>query len=168
KIRIRYNSQYLEPREDTKSLMTVLTNAREADKGIITIRKQVDQSLLRNVKDIMEDLFERRIQASDEDELITEIRELMDEEQQKIEIYKLKYTRKAYPGMSLLDKGLEYFEQFNKSIDNIAYFKLVEELEDNLIDWFEDIESVKEFFDTNHQTIFDSGLDALEKYEDIK
>src|SRR5699024_1567977 len=161
KIRIRYNSEYLEPREDTKNLMTVFTNAREADRGIITIRKQVDQRLLRNVKDIMEDLFDRRIQASDEDGLITEIRELMDGEKDKIETYKLKYTRESYPGMSLLDKGLEYFDQFNKSIDNITYFKLVEELEDNLIDWFEDIESVKEFFDTNHQTIFDSGLDAL-------
>src|SRR5699024_5083647 len=35
-------------------------------------------------------------------------------------------------------------------------------------DWFDDIQYVKSFFDTNQQSIYDKGLQAMETYEEVK
>lgn len=168
KIRISYNAEFLELGSNTNQLMTVFTKTSESDKAIITIRKKVDESLIRNVKSIGQELFNRSIQAHDEDELKVEIRQLMDTEMNLIKQYKAKYAKSEYPGLSLLNKGEKYFSQFNNSLDNLSFFNLFVELEDDLGDWFEDIEDVKNFFDTNHISIFNGGLVATEKYNEIR
>src|SRR5699024_914079 len=132
KIRIRYHTEYLDPQEDVDVLMTVLTNIREADKAIVQERKKVDERLIRYVRGIIDELFGRRLQATDEDGMIAEIRELIDRQIEQIEQYKLKHNRPEYPGLSLLDKGLEYFNRFDKSLDNLSFFKLFQEMEDDL------------------------------------
>src|SRR5690625_5280110 len=78
------------------------------------------------------------------------------------------YQGRKYPGMSLLDKGLEYFIQFDKSIDNLTFFNRYQEMEDDLATWFDDIYYIKSFFTTNQQNLFDNGLAAIEKYVDVK
>ncbi|TXL64464.1 BREX system P-loop protein BrxC [Cerasibacillus terrae] len=167
-IRIRYNAEYLEPAENAKTLMTVFTKAIEADRGVIIVRKKVDESLIRSVRRIVRDLFDNRDLAEDEDGLIKDIRTLIDATEAEITAYKSRYEGRKYPGMSILDKGLEYFSQFDRGIDNVTFFKRMEELEDALGDWLEDVQYVKDFFNSNKKDIFDNGLATLEKYEDIK
>jgi len=168
RIRIRYNAEYLEPREDANTLMTVFTRTKEADKAVIVVRQKVDESLLRSVKRIARDLFNKRDLADDEDGLIKDIRHLIEMKEEEIDKYKKRYEDRKYPGMSLLDKGLEYFSQFDRGIDNLTFFKRFKELEDDLGDWFDDIQYVKSFFDTNQQSIYDKGLQAMETYEEVK
>src|SRR5699024_4561558 len=86
----------------------------------------------------------------------------------EINAYKKRYEDRPYPGMSLLDKGLEHFEQFDHSIDNLTFFKRLEEAEDDIGDWLEDIQYVTNFFESNQKSIFDEGLAAIDHYEDIK
>lgn len=167
KIRIRYHTEYLDPQEDVDVLMTVLTNIREADKAIVQERKKVDERLIRDVRGIIDELFGRRLQATDEDGMIAEIRELIDRQIEQIEQYKLKHNRPEYPGLSLLDKGLEYFNRFDKSLDNLSFFKLFQEMEDDLFAWIDDVELIKNFLD-NHREIFDEALATIDEYENIK
>lgn len=168
RIRIRYNAEYLEPREDANTLMTLFTRAQEADKGIVIQRKKVDESLIRSVRRITRDLFDTRDLANDEDGLILDIRRLIDQKIADIKEYKAMYQGRKYPGMSILDKGLAHFSQFDKGIDNLTFFTRLKETEDDLADWFDVFQYVVSFFHTNQQSIFDSGLQAIEKFEDIK
>ena len=92
-----------------------------------------------------------------------EIEKLIAAQIQDIEKYQIRYENKKYPGMSLLDKGIEYFSQFTKGMDNHSFFTKLKELEDDLYYWVRDITAVKGFFDTNQRKIFDQGLDGLSK-----
>src|SRR5699024_10489885 len=157
-IRIRYNAEYLESQTDTNALMTAFTRTNEADKAIIIVRKKVDERLLRTARSITQDLFDKRDIADDEDGLIHDIRQLIEKKEKEIQDYKTNYKGHKYPGMSLLDKGLEYFSAFDKRLDNLAFFTKLEELEDDLLDWFEDIQYVHSFFHSNQPSIFDNGL----------
>lgn len=167
-IRISYNAEYLHPREDANKLMTIFTKSVEADKAIITLRQKVDERTIRITKQIVRDLFDKTDLPSDEDGLILGIRELIEEQTTEINEYKMMYQGRPYPGMSLLDKGLEYFEQFGKKLDNKEFLDLLIKLEDDLYYWFEDIVNVKSFFNSNQQQIFDEGLAAYEKYDEVK
>lgn len=167
RIRIRYNAEYLEPETDANTLMTVFTKLQEADRAIIIKREKVDESLIRAARRVCRDVFNQSDLAIDEDGLIKDIRGLIDKQVDEICAYKNRYEGRPYPGESILDKGLEYFNQFDKSIDNVTFFTRLKDLEEDLSYWVEDVELVKHFF-SNQKDIFDEGLATLEKYEEME
>lgn len=168
RMRIRYNAEYLEPENDIDTLINVLTKGNEADKGIILKRVKVDENLIRNARTVCREVFNTTDLADDEDGLVRDIRKLIDAQIKEINSYKVRYEDRKYPGMSLLDKGLEYFEQFDSKLDNAAFFLKLTELEDNLVDWEEDFVYIENFFRPDQKNIFDKGLAALTKYEENK
>lgn len=166
RIRIRYHAEYLEPMEDVNKLLTVFTKTAEADQAIVLRRVKVDDRLIRIAKGICRDVFNKTDLADDEDGLVRDIREQMDKQIAEINDYKNRYEGKKYPGMSLLNKGLEYLEQFHRGLDNVSFFTKLKELEDPLLDWEEDIIYVKSFFNTDQKKIFDDGIAGLAIYEE--
>lgn len=168
RIRIRYNSEYIEPPKDTNKIITALVKSSESEKAIVVKRTKVDETLLRTAKSICKDVFNTTNVSDDEDGLLKEIRALIGTQIIEINSYKARYEGRKYPGMSLLNKGLEYFEQFDSKLDSVSFFEKLKELEDNLIDWEEDIAYVKSFFETNQKELFDKGLAAYKKYEENK
>lgn len=169
RIRIRYNSEYLEPGQDTNKLVTVFAKTAEADKGIITKREKVDEALLRRAKKICRDLFPPMDLADDEDGLIQTIRNAISDQVAEINQYKANYATKIkYPGLSLLEKGLEYFGQFTQQLDNVSFLTKLKNMEDDLADWKDDVSLVKSFFSTNQKDLFEQGVNGLAKYEENK
>lgn len=168
RIRIRYNAEYLEPEVDTNKLITVFGKLGESDKALLFRRMKVDVALIQTAKRVCREVFNTTDLADDEDGLVKDIRALISKQIDEINSYKVRYEGRKYPGMSLLDKGLEYFTQFNQKVDNATFFNKLTEHEEDLIDWEEDIVYVKSFFDTNQKEIFDQGLAGLNKYEENK
>jgi hypothetical protein len=168
KIRLRYNSEYLESEESASKIVTVLTKTSEADKGIIIKRLKVDESLIRTAKKVCKEIFNKTDLPDDEDGLVKEIRTLIENEVVEIEAFKARYEGRKYPGMSLLDKGLEYFGEFHKGLDNASFFAKMKELQKDLSYWEEDMTYVKSFFSTDQKDIFDKGLSAINKHEENK
>lgn len=169
RIRIRYNSEYLEPGQDTNKLVIVFGKTAEADKGIVTKREKVDEALLRRAKGICREIFPPMDLADDEDGLIQAIRNAIRDQVAEINQYKANYaTEIKYPGLSLLEKGLEYFGQFTQQLDNVSFLTKLKNMEDDLGEWKEDVGLVKSFFGTNQKELFEQGVSALAKYEENK
>lgn len=168
KIRLRYNSEYLEPEENISKIVTVLTKALEADKGIILKRVKVDEALVKVAKKVCKEVFNKTDLPDDEDGLVKEMRSLIEKQIDEINAYKARYEDKKYPGMSLLNKGLEYFEQFNRGLDNVSFFTKMKELQKDLSYWEEDMAYIKSFFSTDQKDIFDKGLSAINRYDENK
>ena len=169
RIRIRYNSEYLEPGQDTNKLVIVFGKTAEADKGIVTKREKVDEALLRRAKGICREIFPPMDLADDEDGLIQAIRNAIRDQVAEINQYKANYaTEIKYPGLSLLEKGLEYFGQFTPQLDNVSFLTKLKNMEDDLGEWKEDVGLVKSFFGTNQKELFEQGVSALAKYEENK
>lgn len=166
KIRLRYNSEYLEPEDDANKIITILTKSSEANKGIIIKRKVVAPELIRVAKKVCKEVFNKTDLPDDEDGLVKEIRLLIENQVNKIESYKTCYDGKKYPGMSLLNKGLEYFGEFHKGMDNASFFAKIKELQKDLSYWEEDMAYLKSFFNTDQKNIFDKGLAAINKHEE--
>ena len=168
RIRIRYNSEYIEPGKDTNKIITALLKSSESEKAIVVKRSKVDDSLIRTAKNICRDIFNTTNVADDEDGLLKDIQILIETQINEINGLKTHYVDHKYPGLSLLNKGLEYFEQFDAKLDSVSFFERLKELQNNLLDWEEDIAYVKSFFETNQKELFDKGLAAFKKYEENK
>ncbi|MEI0738840.1 hypothetical protein VQ056_23085 [Paenibacillus sp. JTLBN-2024] len=143
-IRLRLNSEYLEPEDG--NTVNALTKASDIDRVIVVKRVIVDEALLKVAKNICKQVFNKTDVADDEDGLIRDIRGLIEDQVKEINALKSRYEGRKYPGGSLLDKGLEYFGEFTKGLDNVSFFTKLRDLEDNLLDWEEDVSYVKSFF----------------------
>jgi hypothetical protein len=168
KIRIRYNSEYLEPEESSSKIVTVLTKSSEANKAIVLKRVKVDETLIRTAKKVCKDVFKKMDLPDDEDGLVKEIKALIEQQKTEIDALKARYEGRKYPGRSLLDKGLEYFSHFSNSLDNPSFFTMLKELQKDLSYWEEDMSYLKSFFNTDQKNIFDKGILAMNKYEENK
>ncbi|KOF08715.1 hypothetical protein AC739_18810 [Planococcus glaciei] len=167
-IRIRYNAEYLEPEQNTNLLVSIFTKTADSDKAIILKRGKVDEKLIRAAKRVAKEVFNKTDLADDEDGLVKDLRLLIEMQIAEINDLKAQYEGQTYPGKSLLNKGLEYFNQFHNGLDNAAFFTKLKELEDDLAYWEEDIMYVKSFFSSNQKQIFNQGLAQYAKYEENK
>ena len=165
KIRLRYNTLYLNTQESHKELMDVFTNNMESAKGIILKREKVDTALISKVRRIARSLFDTVSLPQDEDGMMLGIQDLINDKITKINNYKQMYTNKKYPGFSLLEKGNQLFDQFNNRLDNLTYFNKLVEMEEELGQWDEDFEYVRGFYGSNQKNLFDDGLEILNRYE---
>ncbi|WP_462406686.1 BREX system P-loop protein BrxC [Gracilibacillus sp. Marseille-QA3620] len=168
KIRIRYNSEYLELESDASKIVTVLTKTNESDKGIILKRRRPDERLIKIAKKVCKEVFNKTDLPDDEDGLVKEIRILFDNQVAEINEFKARYEGRKYPGMSLLDKGLEYFDEFHKGLDNATFLAKLEELQKELVYWEENMNRIVNFFGTHQKDIFDKGLSVINRYEENK
>jgi hypothetical protein len=163
RVRIRLNSEYLEPEDGLT--VNALTKSSEVDKVIVVKRVKVDEPLLKVAKNISKQLFNKTDVADDEDGLVKDLRYLINQHMLEIQALKNRYEGRKYPGESLLDRGLDYFGEFTKGLDNVTFFTKLRDLEEKLLDWEEDVTLVKSFFATQRD-IFDKGLRAIEKYKE--
>ncbi|MGG1640412.1 BREX system P-loop protein BrxC [Paenibacillus sp. NRS-1782] len=163
RIRLRLNSEYMGPEDG--NAVNALTKASEVEKVIVVKRVIVDESLLKVAKNICKQVFNKTDVADDEDGLIRDIRGLIEDQVKEINGLKSRYEGRKYPGGSLLERGLQYFGEFTKGLDNVSFFTKLRDLEDNLLDWEEDVSYVKSFF-ASQKDIFDKGLRAIEKYKE--
>ncbi|MBG9596519.1 hypothetical protein ABE17_06340 [Bacillus mycoides] len=168
RIRLRYNSEYLNPDEDVNKIITVLGKSADADKGIVTKRVQVDQKLIRTAKLICKDVFNKMNLPNDEDGLIETTKQLIEQQKSEINRLKMHYNSHPYPGLSLLNKGLEYFSEFTNKLDNVSFFKKLQELENDLLYWEDDMTPLRDFFESEQKDVFVRGLNILEKYQENK
>lgn len=149
----------------TNNTLPTITKTSEQDKVIITPRIAPDEDLLKRVKDIVLDLWNKTNLPDDEDGLALKLRELITSQLNEIDSYLERYEGRKYPGKSLLEKGQEYFEGLKEVIDNSTLFKKLEEMEKDLITWEEDMVYVKGFFN-KQKGIFDNGLRVHKLYEE--
>lgn len=162
-IRINFHGEYIEP--DSKHILNALIKSSDVDKAVITKRVKVDESLIRTARNVAKKVFNKTDIQEDEDGLVQDIKGFIQNEKERINQFKERYEGRPYPGESLLDKGLEYFNEFDDRMDNASFLNKLKELKDPLLDWEEDIKLVTGFFD-NQKPIFDDGLTALQKYNE--
>ena len=148
-------------------LIDALTKPSEVDRTIITKRELADEELLRTARNICKDLWSITDVADDEDGLVEDLNNLIEKQISQINSFKPKYEDKKYPGLPLVEKGLEYFGELNEIDDNILLFKKLEELEEDLEYWKEDFTYVKGFFE-GQKDIFDKGIKAMDRFNDNK
>lgn len=163
KINLRYQGENLTTL--TANLVQTITKSSEQDRIIVSIRQEIDEKLLKSVKAIIKELWDKTNIPEDEDGLSAYIKGLIENQIAEIENYLDRYEGRKYPGRSLLEKGLEYFEGLQENIDNIVFFKELVEMEDDLLNWEDDMAYVRSFF-SNQKDIFDNGLKIQNLYKE--
>ncbi|HDX9577015.1 TPA: BREX system P-loop protein BrxC [Bacillus pseudomycoides] len=161
-IKLQLNSSYLTTGE--RDLVNYLTKRDYVERVIVKKRERISPALMKVVKDLAKEMFEVISLPSDEDGLMNQFNKLLTSEQNKIQVLLANYRNAFYPGQDVLQDGKETIEQLLNISDTASFYNKAKQLQDDFLDYAEDVELVKAFFETQRD-IYDDAVKRLNIFE---
>ncbi|PHS35613.1 MAG: hypothetical protein COA82_04040 [Alkaliphilus sp.] len=163
-------------KNDVKKIVELISKDSNLDSIKIKIVIKADKILLKKAKEIMQKAFNNIYLSSNEkqfkDEIVAFLKRELKEgsingEEVNIEYYLRQHKKDAkypYPGKHILEDGKELIQKIINNKEEVNFFTAIKEAEEDLLDYAEEVEDVKEFFN-NKRKIFDEALEQIENFE---
>ncbi|URZ01942.1 BREX system P-loop protein BrxC [Clostridium felsineum] len=178
-IKVVFNGEVLSP--NNREIVNYVTKRDYIERVIVKTREKVNQKYIDVVKDLNKDLFGFSSLPTDEDGIMSMFKEECRKELSRINEMLVNFSlRTSYPGENVLKDGKKIFSEVIEITDTIDFFKEVYDLENDFLDYAENIDEIKGFFykkengriefssKGEQRIIFDNALDKLSNYEDNK
>ncbi|KGM93221.1 BREX system P-loop protein BrxC [Clostridium botulinum] len=178
-IKVILNGEVITP--NNREVVNYVTKRDYVERVILKTREKVNQKYIDVVRDLNKDLFGFSSLPTDEDGIMGIFKEECKKELSRINEMLVNFTfKKPYPGEKILKDGKSLFTQIVDIKDTIDFFEEVYNLEDDFLDYVDNIDEVKGFFykkdngnidfssKGEQRVIFDDALDKLNNYEDNK
>jgi hypothetical protein len=178
-IKVILNGEVLNP--NNREIVNYLTKRDYIERVILKTREKVNQKYIDAARDLNKDLFGFSSLPTDEDGIMSIFKEECKKELSRINEMLVNFSFKTfYPGEQTLKDGKKLFTEVVGITDTIDFFKNIYDLENDFLDYAENIDEIKGFFykkengriefssKGEQRIIFDSALDKLSNYEDNK
>lgn len=163
-IKLQLNSEYLSLND--RELVRYLTKREYTEKLLVEKRIKISPVLINNSKEIVKEVFNTSALPPDEDGLMRRIKQFIESEISLIDRLLENYQYATYPGKKVLEDGKKAFAELLKIRDTKEFFEEFHSKKDELLDYGEDAQDVKKFFDTDskQKEIFDKALRMVTIY----
>ncbi len=151
-----------------EEIISYITKKQFVEKLLMEVRVRVPENHKKAVRNVTKELFKVSISADDEDTIMKQFQHYCENMITAIERLEPKYENYEYPGKSILENGKKKLKDLVQIQAPLEFFKTIFEKQDDLMDFGEDYEPVKGFFNGEQVTIFTRALDMLKIYEDSK
>ena len=151
-----------------EEIIGYITKKQFVDKLLTEVRIRVPENRKKAVRTVMKELFRETASVDDEDTVMKRFQHDCEKRISEIERLEPKYENYAYPGKEILKKGKKRLSALVQIQAPTEFFKTVFDEQDELMDFGEDYEPVRNFFDGEQLPIFTRVLDMLNIYEDSK
>ena len=151
-----------------EEIIGYITKKQFVDKLLTEVRVRVPENQKKAVRTVMKELFKVAPPADDEDTIMKNFQHYCENRITEIERLEPKYENYTYPGKELLEKGKKRLSVLVQIQAPLEFFKTVFDEQDDLMDFGEDYEPIRDFFGSEQLTIFTRALDMLNIYEDSK
>lgn len=167
-VKLQLNSEYLGIED--RDLVRYLTRREYAEKMLVEKRIKVSPALLNTAREICKEVFNKTALPADEDGLLRRAKKFMEEESGRIKALLENYKYAAYPGRNVLDEGSKLFAELSKIKDTGEFFAMLQEKKEHLLDYGEDSQDIKKFFDPEgkQKEIFDRALRVVKIFRKNK
>ena len=163
KVTIKHSGQTIQPTD--YQLIDFLRKKSETSSTSISIRETISASKMKKVKDILKEYFEVMDVPSDEDGLVRFVVNKFSEEKVNLEKMNDQNSSIAHPGSQEISNALSLIKKvLLAQNDNIALVDTICNLEDDLLDSKEDMQSVKNFYATQIK-LFDNAVSLKREVE---
>lgn len=158
KIHLTLNSRKMTT-QDSDVIKTILKKDMQ-EKIVLSVREVISPRTIQSAKKIMLTLFGLTGIGEKEEEMYTFISNQFSKEQKALERLQLEYRHANFPDKDLVETTIKEIDILVSIKDSTAFFTHLADNEDQLIDQYEEMQAVKEFFKSNQKEIY---LDAKEK-----
>ena len=163
KLTLKYAGAVIQPTD--KKMPDYLRRKTEIDKAIISFRVAPPTALIKKSREFLSEYFNCTLGAvpDDEDGLIAYILEKFTQERSELNgLLSKEYSVAGYAGKSVVENGISLCnELLMHKNDNIALLKKAVEMQEDFLDFSEDVAEVKTFFRVQ-KPIFDNARNLLD------
>lgn len=146
KVTLQYSGNAIQPTD--RHIPDCLRRKTEIKKSILTRRIAISDSLMKKSREFLKEYFNTMDVPTDEDSLIAFVQNRFSA--QRDELQKLlteQYGGKAYPDRAVVENGIQLCgELLSQKKDNTALLEKMTALEDEFLDFAEDLSDVQSFF----------------------
>lgn len=154
--------------KDAEELINYITKKSYVDKLMIEQKVRVSEKEKKITKDIMKELFGTAGNSDDEDVMMSSFIGYADKLTSTLGKLEVRYESTRYPGKHIVEYGKKLLLELVQIQTPTEFFQTVAKKQDELLDFAEDYEPVKAFFNSEQKTIFDKAILYLSKYDDSK
>lgn len=152
-----------------EEIFRYITRKEFAEKLMLDIKERVSTKKKKLAKDLMKDLFAFPCSSDDDEEIMREFLRLANNLKNDIIDLEMKYTDGSkYPGRETIREGKKLFTELTNEEYTNSFFNEIEEKEEDYLDFMEEYEPIKIFFDGNQKGMFDKSVKILDLYEESK
>ena len=174
KISLYFSGENLS--RDDDNTFTKLTNRTYYDKTTIKTRQKVDDKLVNDLKEVARIAFNNTGLSSEEDDMVREFKnECLNKSIEDLKIIAVSYQGNElyqYPGEDTVQNALVMLNNLRNISDNILFFNEVSNKKNDILDIFDKISYIKEFFGENNKgrqkEFFDKAVRTLKIYDNNK
>lgn len=162
-LNFKYNHEYLSV-ENPKKFIELLTNSNYTSRVVIERREVIEPKLIKVVKSLMKEMFDS-FATEDEDQLMIDFKQEVQKELNAIVRLIDKTEQGVYPGYETLLDGTELCERILQEKNLKSVYQLVYKLQDDLLDYHEEVESIKAFYQGEQLVTYQKALNVIKIYE---
>ena len=150
-------------------IIRYITKKEFIDKLMTEKKEKPGEQQIKSVREVMKELFGVTSSADDEDSLMKSFLGYAASLKTELEKLEIRYqTQPKYPGKKLVSDGKKLMIALAQITYTSEFFKTVHQDRDTYLDFAEDYEPLKSFFDGDQKTIFDKSLKLMKIYDDSK
>ena len=178
-IKAILNNEVLAP--NNREIVTYITKRDYIERAILKTREKVASKYIEALKELNKDIFGFSSLPVDEDNMMSSFKESSNSELHRIDSMLNNFdVMSKYPGKNILESGKKVFKEVTEIKDTLEFFKTVYDLEDDFLDYVENIDNIKGFFfkkengvlemssKGEQRIIFDKGIATLQNYTENK
>lgn len=167
-IEFKYYKDYFT--HNDREFLQKLLNSRENEKIEVKKKEKIDEDLLNKVKLVYSNIFDKQIENDDEDKIAEELKNAINNEISIINNSIDLCERNRYPGIEILEKGLNLYNNIYLKSDNKNLFSSFINVQEDILDWKDESLKVFNFLKegSNQKNIFESGRKYIKDIENKK
>lgn len=154
--------------KEAEEIINYITKKSYVDKLMMEQKIRVSEKEKKVTKDVMKELFGATGNSDDEDTMMNAFVTYATKLTSTLGELEVRYESTRYPGKHIVEYGRKLLFGLVQIRTPTEFFQAVAKKQDDLLDFAEDYEPVKAFFNSEQKTIFDKAVLYLSKYDDSK
>ena len=132
---------------NNNDIMSFIIKREYEDKLILKYREKIKREYIETSRELIKDVFDTSAISSNEYEIMEQFKKLSENELKMINHMILNYNfNNIYPGEKIVRLGKRLFEEGIKLEDTIEFFKYIYDVEEEFLDYIDEIDNIKSFF----------------------
>ena len=169
-IALSVNSQPVTLITKTEDEIYRYINRKEyLDKLLLDKREKANDRQKKAVKEVMKELFNSTPSSEEDDSVMKSFQQYSENLRNELDRLEIYYKNEpSYPGRDTVIEGRKLIASILSADTSSDFFRIVSEKYDDLLDFSEDYEPVKSFFDGDQLDIWNRSLNLLRIYDASK
>ncbi|MDY0234735.1 MAG: BREX system P-loop protein BrxC [Gudongella sp.] len=149
-------------------LIRYITKKEYLDKLLTDVRKSIPNQEKKSVKEILKELFNHPLNTNNEDSIMETFQKQSTTMIYSIENLESKYEIAPYPGKNILKSGKSLLRGACHISNLMEFFSNIHRDREEYLDFSEEYETVRRFFEGEQKNIFENALKLMKIYDDSK